>query len=145
MTELEGDEHAQAGMTYAVGYKRPPLHTRFQPGQSGNPSGRRRGSENLKTLLEKILCEEIALQEGNVTKTISKAEAVLRKLVISALKGETRSQQTLFRLAEQIGQLEEERPAPITSITRIIVDPRAPRSHENYSETIPAITQPNRE
>ncbi len=24
---------------YKVGYKKPPLHTRFKPGQSGNPSG----------------------------------------------------------------------------------------------------------
>jgi hypothetical protein len=26
-----------------VGYKRPPRHTRFQPGVSGNPRGRQKG------------------------------------------------------------------------------------------------------
>jgi hypothetical protein len=28
---------------YAVGHKKPPLHTRFPPGQSGNPKGRPKG------------------------------------------------------------------------------------------------------
>jgi uncharacterized protein DUF5681 len=43
----------------AVGYKRPPIHTRFKPGQSGNPSGRAKGSQNLKTLCHKIMKEEV--------------------------------------------------------------------------------------
>ena len=29
-----------------VGYKRPPLHTRFRPGMSGNPRGRQKGVRN---------------------------------------------------------------------------------------------------
>jgi uncharacterized protein DUF5681 len=27
-------------LSYEVGYRKPPVHSRFQPGQSGNPSGR---------------------------------------------------------------------------------------------------------
>ena len=41
--------------SYAVGYRRPPLHSRFKPGQSGNPSGRSKGSQNLKTMFEQVL------------------------------------------------------------------------------------------
>ena len=61
--------------------------------------------------------------EGSVTKKITKAEAVVRSLVISAMKGDSRSQQNLFRLAEQIGQFVEP-PAPLQRIERVIVDPR---------------------
>ena len=98
------------------------MHSRFKKGQSGNPSGRPKGSENLKTLFERVLKEHISLQDGNVTKKITKAEAVIRRVVIDALKGDSRSQQTLFRLAEQIGQFEaiqQDRP----TIAMVIVDP----------------------
>jgi hypothetical protein len=88
-----------------VGYKRPPVHTRFKPGQSGNPSGRPKGSQNLQALFHKILNEQISLREGARVRKVSKAEAVMRGLVIGAMKGEPRSVMTLFRLAEQTGQL----------------------------------------
>jgi hypothetical protein len=32
-----------------VGYGRPPLATRFRPGQSGNPRGRPKGARNLSS------------------------------------------------------------------------------------------------
>jgi len=110
------------GAIYEVGYCKPPVHSRFKPGVSGNPTGRPKGSENLKTLFERVLKEQISLQDGNVTKKITKAEAVIRRVVIDALKGDSRSQQTLFRLAEQIGQFEaiqQDRP----TIAMVIVDP----------------------
>ena len=34
---------------YEVGYRRPPAHYQFRPGQSGNPAGRRKGVRNLAT------------------------------------------------------------------------------------------------
>ena len=40
---------------YEVGYGTPPLHTRFQKGQSGNPKGRPRGRKNLSSLLNEAL------------------------------------------------------------------------------------------
>ena len=77
--------------SYAVGFCRPPLHTRFKPGQSGNPSGRVKGSKNLKTLFHQILNEQIPLQDGTQSKKVTKAEALMRRLVIGALKGDGRS------------------------------------------------------
>jgi len=114
---------------YSVGYRRPPVHTRFKPGQSGNPSGRPKGAQNLKTLFDRILREEISLREGEVTKKITKAEAILRGLVVGAMKGDSRSQMTLFRLAEATGQFEEA-PAPLQVIQRIIVNPGAVLSEQ---------------
>lgn len=119
----------------SVGYKRPPVHSRFKPGQSGNPSGRAKGSQNLKTLFNKILKEQVSLREGVGVRQVSKAEALMRGLVIAALKGDTRSIGTLFRFAEQAGQFDEPS-APVTEIRRIIIEAPAavPRIREGYSE-----------
>lgn len=40
-----------------IGYKKPPRHTRFRKGQSGNPKGRPKGTQNLKTDLAEELSE----------------------------------------------------------------------------------------
>jgi hypothetical protein len=40
---------------YTVGYGKPPVETRFQKGQSGNPEGRPRSTKKLVTLLAEAL------------------------------------------------------------------------------------------
>lgn len=122
----EQSDDRMNGGTYEVGFCKPPLHSRFKPGQSGNPSGRPKGSPNLKTMFEQILKETISLREGNVTKKITKAEAVVRSVVIGAMKGDARSQMTLFRLAEQIGQFVETQHQQPNTVTMFVVDPRTP-------------------
>lgn len=116
----KGDNGRVVQMPARVGYKSPPAHTRFQPGKSGNPSGRAKGSQNFKTLFNKILNEKIAVREGPDTKKISKAEAILRTVVVGALKGDVRHAAMLMKLAEQAGGFEDEK-RDITQIRRIIV------------------------
>ncbi len=103
-----------------VGYCSPPVHTRFKPGQSGNPSGRAKGSQNLKTIFNKVLDEKVSLREGSEVKKVSKAEALVRGMVVGALKGDQRNLLMLLRVAEQTGQFEDEG-ADITKIRRVIV------------------------
>lgn len=130
-----GDSAEQsAKIVPLVGYKRPPVASRFKPGQSGNPSGRAKGSQNLKTLFDKILKEEVSLREGSDVRKVSKAEALMRGLVVGALKGDTRNLLTLFRLAEQTGQFDEPG-QPIGRIQRVIVSWKAP----GVEEEIPGI------
>ena len=115
-------ESAESTENYEVGYCKPPVRSRFQPGVSGNPSGRPKGSQNFRTLLERVLKEEIPLIDGEQHRKVSKAEAITRRLVIGALKGDARSQMTLFRLAELSGQFEQQ-PEPLRRIERIIIEP----------------------
>ena len=119
-TEDEGAKGKVVQMPVRVGYKNPPVHTRFQPGQSGNPRGRAKGQQNLKTLFNKILNEKIAVREGANTRKVSKAEAILRTVVVGALKGDVRHTAMLVKLAEQAGGFDDER-TEITEIRRIIV------------------------
>jgi Family of unknown function (DUF5681) len=100
-----GDHTAEA-----VGYGRPPSHTRFKPGQSGNPKGRRKNRKNLSTLLLEVLDEKLPIREGDRTKTVSKAEAMIRATVIKALKGDAKSVHMLVQLLEKIRQEEKSEP-----------------------------------
>ena len=127
---------------YEVGYCKPPVHSRFQPGTSGNPSGRPKGSQNFRTLLDQVLKEEIPLLDGEQHRKVSKAEAITRRLVIGALKGDARSQMTLFRLAELTGQFEQP-PEPLKRIERIIITPLMPL--EPDVADLPANSEANRE
>lgn len=103
-----------------VGYRSPPVHTRFQKGKSGNPSGRAKGSQNIPTLFRQIMREEVSLRESGEVRKVSKAEAILRGMVVSALKGDLRSAAAVLRLAEQTGEFEDAKD-PITRIERVIV------------------------
>jgi Family of unknown function (DUF5681) len=124
--QMSSDDDERDDAAYAInppariGYCSPPVHSQFKPGQSGNPSGRAKGSQNLKTLFNKVLDEEISLRDGAEVKKISKAEAVVRGVVVGALKGDPRNVAILFRLAEQAGQFQDASP-DITEIRRIIV------------------------
>jgi len=86
------------GGDYEVGYRRPPVHTRFKPGQSGNPKGRPKGTKNLKTDLMEELGEKIVIREGEGARRISKQRAVVKSLVARTLKGDARSASLLTSL-----------------------------------------------
>jgi Family of unknown function (DUF5681) len=145
--EEESADNDGSGSDYAVGFRRPPLHTRFKPGVSGNPSGRRKDSKNLKTLLNAILNEQISLQEGSQSKKISKAEAIMRRLIIGALKGDSRDLHALFRLAEQTGQFAEEDKTTSIEVVRFSWEPPqpSPMTSSNSDSSLPAINQLNRD
>ena len=50
---------------YEIGYGRPPKSTRFKPGQSGNPKGRKKGSKNTYSILRDILNQKVTVNNTN--------------------------------------------------------------------------------
>src|SRR5438067_13816670 len=65
---------------YMVGYGKPPLHTRFQKGRSGNPNGRPRGRKNMSTLLSDALNGSVIVVEKGRRKKITKRNAIVTQL-----------------------------------------------------------------
>ena len=78
---------------YEVGYGRPPKHTRFQPGRSGNPSGSSKGQRSAREAVDRgeVLAEQILLKEGGIERRMSRETALLKALYAKALKGDTRA------------------------------------------------------
>ena len=73
---------------YEIGYGKPPRHTRFRQGRSGNPNGRPKQARNLLTDLQEELQQRITVREGGTERRISRQRAVVMRLLDKALKGE---------------------------------------------------------
>jgi hypothetical protein len=98
---------------YEVGYGKPPAHSRFKPGQSGNPQGRPRGSKNRPALpalneerLKSIVIEEayrtIKINEADKHVSVPMAQAIVRSLAVNAVKGNQRAQRLFTELLASV-------------------------------------------
>jgi hypothetical protein len=97
---------------YEVGYGRPPVHTRFKKGQSGNPQGRPKGSKNFGTQVASTFARKISVHERGKERRISMAEAILLKLTAKAIAGDM----TATRLAISLLQVSHEEGKPIAQM-----------------------------
>ena len=102
---------------YEVGYARPPVNTRFKPGQSGNPKGRPKGTKNLKTDLMEEANETILVREDGRKVRISRQRAVIKTLFMKALKGDVRSMAKILELIMTVNGLapEDEAEEPLSA------------------------------
>src|SRR5947209_10567851 len=75
---------------YEVGYGKPPVHTRFRKGQSGNPGGRaaRTATERAKALLLKEACRTVTVEDGDRVIELPAIQAVRRSQIERALGGD---------------------------------------------------------
>jgi hypothetical protein len=82
---------------FPVGYKNPPKHSRFKPGQSGNPKGRpKKLSVGFELVAE--LNRRVTIRENGTELKTSKAAALAKSLVARALSGDMRAIGHLIRL-----------------------------------------------
>ena len=106
------DDSSRPSAKPKVGYRNPPEHTRFKKGQSGNPGGRPKGSQNLATVLERILREPVTISEDGRSRTLTKLEFALQQLAKKATSGNLRALQQLTAL---VRSAEDRLPQPATS------------------------------
>ena len=85
-----------------VGYGRPPVHSRFRKGQSGNPSGKRRHgeAERAQALIWKEAYRSLTLREGDKLTRMPALQAVARSLMTCAVKGNVAAQRAVVKLSQ---------------------------------------------
>jgi hypothetical protein len=108
---------------YVVGYGKPPLHSRFQKGRSGNPKGRPRGRRNMSTLLSDALNGSVIVVENGRRKKITKREAIVTQLVNKSASADLKAtQMVLAMLSDLESQADASAdPAPFTEADQQVI------------------------
>lgn len=87
---------------FPVGYSKPPLHTRFQPGQSGNPGGRpKKTSISFTESFNKELNTRILVTEGGKQQRITKRDAIVKQQTNKAVQGDPKAAALVIKAIEQ--------------------------------------------
>ena len=109
---------------YRVGRGKPPLHTRFRKGQSGNPRGPR--SKNLPALLVAALDEPVVVTAGGESRRITKREAVVAQLVDKSAGADLRATKMLLDMLQDIekqaGNASGPEPSPFSTADEEVVE-----------------------
>lgn len=82
---------------YLVGYKRPPRHTQFRPGQSGNVHGRPRKTRTFAEIVEKEGNRSIVITENQQPLKVKKVDAVVKRQFIKALEGNAKATELIVK------------------------------------------------
>jgi Family of unknown function (DUF5681) len=87
---------------YAVGYGKPPVHSRFKKGQSGNPRGRRAEPTSLAAILLDALRQKVVVATNGRRRRITKREAVIAQLVDKSAAADLRATKILLDMLADI-------------------------------------------
>lgn len=105
--------------SYTVGRGRPPMHTRFQKGVSGNRSGRPKGSGR-RIPYDELLSRKVSVSDTNGTREVTAAEAFLLYLQTQSVAGNFAAQ----RLLKKVFAANKQLPSSVAQdIPRVVIVP----------------------
>jgi hypothetical protein len=76
---------------YDVGYGKPPVATRWKPGQSGNPHNKRRKHTSLAAVVDACLAASVDIVEGDRLRTLTVYQAITLQLLRKLQEGDPRA------------------------------------------------------
>ena len=96
---------------YKVGYKKPPEHTRFRKGQSGNKHGRPKEEEKyFHHHLEKILERKVKIMRNGKSCQITMEEMISEIILNKAAKGDRKCMDIVLKVVDQREKKKAEKP-----------------------------------
>lgn len=83
---------------YEIGFGKPPKHTRFKPGKSGNPKGRppRGDADPLGEVVQGVLDSPVPYRENGRNRTATWNEIRIKGLIKKALHGDVAAASTIL-------------------------------------------------
>jgi hypothetical protein len=102
---------------YSVGYKKPPKHTQFRAGQSGNPKGRPKKVATVNEVFMKELQSLVSMTTSNGKKRkISVLQAIAKRQANLAVNGDPKAARLV------LDQLRELKPDSGDNIGNLIME-----------------------
>jgi hypothetical protein len=84
--------------SYEVGYARPPTSSQYQPGQSGNPNGRPKGTRNVSSMARDALERTITVKVKRTWRTMTVRRAAYLRVAERAAAGDAKAFDYLLAL-----------------------------------------------
>ena len=123
---------------YEVGRGKPPVHSRFKKGQSGNPRGPR--PKNLPALLVEALDEKVVVTIDGERREITKRVAVASQLVNKSTGADLRATKmlidTLKDAEKKAGVTQLPEPAPFTAADEEVMATFIARLRQSWEEEL---------
>jgi hypothetical protein len=124
----EDDDSTQA----IVGYRNPPLGSRFRKGQSGNPKGRPRGRRS-ELPYEAVLGQEVIIRENGRERRVTAAEAFILQLTKRGLEGDSAAARAAI---DVIGDIRGTHPSVPRRLKMIVISIVSPGSVSSAVECL---------
>ena len=86
--QLQARSKEKKDSPYSVGYKRPPIHSQFKPGVSGNPRGKPKHTKRYLAMVHEAGLRPITMTVGGVLEEMSIIEACIMKAFEKASQGD---------------------------------------------------------
>jgi len=102
-----------------VGYKKPPRHTQFRPGQSGNPKGRPKKVATLPDIFSKELRARVPIVSNGKRTKVSMLVAIVKQHLNKAANGDSKA------AAMVLNHLKEIKPGVGDSLSELVQEFRA--------------------
>jgi hypothetical protein len=96
---------------YEIGYRKPPRHSRWQKGQSGNKSGRAKAPKRVDflQLLKKAINKRVKVRIGGDIAYLTKLEAGAEQIANKYASGDLRTIKMVLPLLDQLQSRSEDK------------------------------------
>jgi len=110
---------------YEVGYGKPPRHSRFKKGRSGNPAGRPKGRRSIEQTLLKLAMKVYTIRRNGEVERATAPEALFHVMFAKAGKGDASIAIKLTELLLKVEERAESRATakPFDQPTGVLVVP----------------------